>query len=375
MRDWVREGLARVGERYPAARVARSQARWSQLWQGTVPDGTYPFMYAPVTFNYYDAVHTHEGRLQAMLDEFLARPNFDDDFVPTLFTGCRNATIPGLFGAREVVLDGDHSSERLLTSVEDVDTLPAPAIAPESLAQFWLDMERYLLEETEGALPVHVTDMQGPADVCGKLLGYDELFIGAISEPDAYHRLMTKVTDAFLLFWAAQRDLLGAAFVPTHLWGWSWVPVDNGATMSVDSLVMLSPDFYDEFYAPYITRIADAFGGVAVHSCGNFAQVVPNLCRTPGITAINTSQMTLPQLLEAGLDASMLVIMFTSSADAGELFSLIRAHNLRVEVTVAPDWPKDANGTAKPVADWTRAEYDAALSDHQRLLAAAAGSA
>jgi len=137
------------------------------------------------------------------------------------------------------------------------------------------------LEETEGRLPVHVVDMQGPADVCGKLWNYGDFLLSAYTDPDAYHSLMTRVTDAFIMFWDAQRSLLGDKFIGTHLFGWSYVPTDAGASVSADSLVMISPGFYDEFYSPYLQRIGAAFGGVAVHSCGDFSAVLPRMLKTP----------------------------------------------------------------------------------------------
>lgn len=67
--------------------------------------------------------------------------------------------------------------------------------------------------------------------------------------------------------------LLGDLLVKTHLHTWDWVPDDVGVTCSVDSLVMVSPDFYENFYKPYIVRIGETFGGVTVHSCGKLPGV------------------------------------------------------------------------------------------------------
>lgn len=82
-------------------------------------------------------------------------------------------------------------------------------------------MQKYLLEETEGRIPVHVTDMQGPVDVAGQLWGYDNLFISAYEEPEYYNKLLAKLTRAFILFWKSQKEILGDSFAGTHLKGHS----------------------------------------------------------------------------------------------------------------------------------------------------------
>ena len=41
--------------------------------------------------------------------------------------------------------------------------------------------------------------MQGPVDVCGQLWGYDNLFVCAYEQPEQYGKLMSKVSDAFIM--------------------------------------------------------------------------------------------------------------------------------------------------------------------------------
>lgn len=372
MQTWIKDQLDRVDALYPPERLARSRERWERLWRGEPLLDRYPFVYNPLTFNYYDALHTPEQRLRASLDEFTIRGAFDDDFIPTLFPGCRASTIPGMFGALETIVDDDVSCERVIRDVADIAQLPEPDILPGSVAQGWLDMQRYFLDETEGRLPIHVADMQGPADVCGKLWGYDAFFVAAYTDPDAFHELMHKVTDAFILLWERQRRLLGDHFVPTHLWAWSWAPPDIGAALSADSLVMISDDFYREFYQPHFERIGAAFGGLSIHSCGQFGGLMQALCRTEHLKAVNTSQMTLPDLLAAGFNTDLVPIAFTDMQRVAETFELAHRHALRLDLTVARDWPA-ADGTIIPPDAWTGEQRAAFQHDHETILKAASG--
>lgn len=354
MQRAVKEKLDRIDDLFPADRLRASKERWRRNWAGEPPLDRYPFVYSPIALGYYCAGKAPGELLHDFLDEIIVRGQAQDDFIPTIFPGCKQSTLPNMFGARDVRVGDDWTCDRVVMKADDVFSLPEAAIAPGSVAQEWLDLQRWLLEETEGRMPIHVVDMQGPADVCGQLWGYEELLLAALEMPDAYHAIMRKATDAFILFWEAQRDLLGEQFVGTHLLGWDWVPPGIGATVSADSLVMVSPAFYQEFYRPCLRRIADHFGGVTVHSCGQFPAVIPGLCATPGLRGINAGQMTVPDLLAAGMSSAQVIIAYLPSLDDAEAtFALVRERALRVNFTVSGFWPE----TDKPVAEWGEDEF------------------
>jgi len=353
--------LDEIDRLFPPERLAKSKARWRALWHGQPPPDRQPFVYAP-TFNYYDDVDPGERRLDKTLDECLLHGRVNDDFIPSVFPGCRQATLPNLFGAREVVMEDDYASDVLIHDPADIDRLPEPSAGPGTLARHWLDMQAWFVEATDGRLPVHVVDMQGPADVCGKLWSYDAFLVAAYENPEGYHRLMRRVTDAFVMFWTLQADLLGELFVGTHLFGWDWVPDDAGASVSADSLVMISPDFYREFFQPYIERIACALGGVTVHSCGNFAAVLPALCATPGLRGVNAGQMTLGDLVQAGVDRTKVISCGCGLEDLEAARAAIRKHGLLVDATLFGIWPQG------PATGWTAAEWDEIRRRDERAL-------
>ena len=89
MRSWVKEKMKRVDDLFPEDRLNRSKTRWAQLWSGDVETlDRYPFVYSPLTMNYYDIVETPEDRLRHSLEEFINRGRIADDFIPTFFPGC-----------------------------------------------------------------------------------------------------------------------------------------------------------------------------------------------------------------------------------------------------------------------------------------------
>lgn len=344
IKDTVQRKLDQIDLCFPQERLQRSKERLRRLWHGEAPLDRYPFTYAPLIYGYYQPDIDPERVLLAVLDEIIARGDVEDDFIPAFFPGCRQSTIPSMFGAREISCDDDFTCEQqYYHDVGDIERIE-PKIAPGTTAHAWLLMQEYVLEMTAGRLPVHVIDMQGPGDVCGKLVGYDTLFCWAYEEPELIRLLMEKATDAFIALWDAQLGLCGDLFVNTHLFGWNWVPSDAGASVSVDSLVMISPAFYREFYQPHLQRIAERYGGLAVHSCGYLTDLFPVLCATPSLKAFNAGQMTVCEMREIGLDERIIASVNVDPAKREETFRCMKENGLRLDPTIYVLWPYGESG-------------------------------
>ncbi len=333
MNDLVKRKLNEVDRLYPTSRIEKSIARWQAVYENRLPYDRYPFVFEPFSFNYYDDVHDKESRLHALLDEIIYRGVIEDDFIPALFPGCKQSTIPGMFGAKEIVTNGDYSCERIIKNNDDIDRLPRAEILPGSSAQQWLEMQEYFLDECEGRLPINVCDMQGSMDVAGQLFGYDNLFLCAYDDSERFFELNAKTADAFCLLWDKQKRLLGEHMIPTHLFGWNWAPTNIGASLSADILAMMSQDFFDAFYAPVLEDISKRMGGLVVHSCGNFSAVMESLREIKGINAVNAGQMSVSQVVEAGWDKNKAIISREKFCDAEQIFSLVKEQNLSPVLT------------------------------------------
>jgi hypothetical protein len=372
MKDEVRRKLDRIDELFPAERLDASKARIRALKQNEAPVDRYPFILDSLGFNYYDDVMPAAERLDRMLDEIIAHGMTQDDFIPQFFPGCRVATIPDMFGAKENIqtrADGSREyavCDKLLSSTDDPRDLPEPVISPDSIASFWLDMQAYVLNETEGRLPISVIDMQGPMDVAGQLWGYDNLFLDAMDEGVKTKALLEKCTTAFIELWQRQQDLLGDTFVGTHLWGWSWVKEgsNHGASLSMDSLAMISADFFSAHTREHLARISEAFGGLAIHSCGDFSAVVSGITGISGIDTINSSQMSLGQLVEAGVRPDMFITIARGIDDLDKEYRLIKAHQLKVEMTISGVWPESGQHPDQ----WSEAEWCKFRDREHRIL-------
>jgi len=325
------------------------------MWNGSRDIDRYPFTFDWPHFNAYNVNHPPQERIQAYLDGLLFIGQFQDDLIPSIFPGLNHASIPSMLGAVEVRLGMETACEKLIYRPEDIDRLPEPVIKAGSPAAYWIEAAGQFLEEIQGRIGVHVCDMQGPFDVGAQLWGYDEMIVCAYEDPDRYHRLLSLCTEAFILFWQAQKNVLGDMFICNHFFAHDWFPADIGSTLSADGLVMCSPSFYVEFVAPYITRVADALGGTVVHSCGDFRPVLKELCATKGVKGINASQLTIQELTDAGLDPAKTVIAFVTEQDLPETMTRVRHHNLGVYLTVADFYMFYPDGSVK--LDLTREEW------------------
>ena len=342
MREIVRKKLEQIDELYPKERLSKSKDRWGRLWHNLPPLDRHPFVAFPIGLNCYSPSHDMEQRLHEHLDEFIRRGRFHDDYIPAFSNGCRQGTIPSMFGVPEVILGEDYSCERLLHSATDIEHLPEAKITQDVMAYAWIEMARYYVEETEGRIPVHVCDMQGPIDVAGQLWGYENFFEAAYDTPEICHALLQKTTAAFILLWNSQKNAVGGElFVGTHLSPYDWIPQNFGATVSVDSMVMVSPSFFNEFFTPSLKIIAEHFGGITLHSCGDFSAVIPAVNNVPYIRGMHAGQMNIEQIMNSGIDKAITLI---TGYDENELMFDLLSNERQAVIPHVNPWP--------PGVDW-----------------------
>ncbi|MDR2434699.1 MAG: hypothetical protein LBD47_09050 [Treponema sp.] len=359
MTNSVREKLKIIKDIYPDEKLKTRKERWRRMWRGEPPLDRYPFVFYPPLVDYYNTVYPKEERFNLFLDEFILRGNLEEDYIPAFFPGCRQGTIPGMFGAKEIVACGDYTCEKIIFNPEDINKLPEPSIKQGTPAYDMLEMERYFIEESDGQIPVHVCDMQGPLDAAAQLWGYDPLFLSAYDDDGKYDGIMDLVTRAFIMLWDAQKKICGDRFIATHMYGWTWVPDGLiGASLSADSMAMMSPDYFNEYYKPYIEKLGEYFGALTIHSCGNFSTLVKCLAEMPEIKAVNASQMTPQALYEAGWNPSKIIITKEDFDKAPAIFSFIREKKLRVEFCIRELWETGEKGLAKNPAAWTGETWD-----------------
>ncbi len=226
--------------------------------------------------------------LEAQLAEVEAQSKLAGDLVPALCPTLGVIAIPSAFGAETIWWENDFPAVKPLLAghPERAWDLAAPGTREGELGRI-LDYTRFFIEKTGGRLPVRLGDIQGPIDNAALLLGHTTFLEALITHPREVHRVLDLVTDLMIRFAKAQRDLvrgLGAEFVPSGFQ--PWIPDGGGLSIANDVGVMLSPALHDEFSVPYLNRISEEFGGVYIHSCGDWTRLFPSLEKVRGLRGL-----------------------------------------------------------------------------------------
>jgi Uroporphyrinogen decarboxylase (URO-D) len=226
--------------------------------------------------------------LAAQLEEIDGQLAFRGDLVPALCPTLGVIAIPSAFGCEVVWWENDFPSVRPLPGEDPrrVRALSPPALKDGVLGRI-LDYSRLFVERLGGRFPVRLSDLQGPLDNAALILGHTQLLEAVLTHPSEVHHLLGMITDLMIAFARAQRDLvqgLGAEFVPSGFQ--PWIPDGSGLSIANDASVMLPPALHNEFSVPYLNRLSEEFGGVYVHSCGNWTHLFPSLDKIRGLRGL-----------------------------------------------------------------------------------------
>ncbi len=215
--------------------------------------------------------------------------SIDDDFVPYLMPWFGTIVAASAFGCEIVYpYKADPAANPRYYPVvthEDVEKLEVIDPEKDGLMPTVLEFLRYMKENS--FLPVGITDFQGPLTTANQLMGYDKLIYLMFDRPDLMHRLMDVVTESLILWVKKQKEVIGEPM--------DWCIGDQqvymgkhgGVWFSDDDAVLMSPETYREFVVPYNSRVLKAFGGGALHYCGNATHHADSFLEMEGLKALN----------------------------------------------------------------------------------------
>jgi hypothetical protein len=379
MNDWVKEKLYRIDELYPPQRIQKSKNRWTKLWREGRPADRYPFTYGHLTMNIQAAPplpDNYENRLRNCLDEIIARGIGHDDYIPSIPTGANVNLFANMFGAKEIIVGDDRTSERILDKPEDIDSLQGPNMGPGTVAHNIFKYQEYVMEETQGRILIHSANMPGPSEIAGMLFGPEKGIYCAFDDPNRFHILLSRVTDAFITFAQRQSELVGNLLNRSNIWDWDWAPDDIGVACGSDSITLASPEFYEEFYKPYLVRIGKAFGHIMLHSCGNYPKHIKRLTYTPYVSGLNTTQMKIQETINAGFNKDIVLsaggrTCYSTVEQIEEGFDFIKKNRLKAYLAAVCHWPRNWRDGV-PVLPWNEDDLRRIRESEERILQAAA---
>lgn len=273
-------------------------ARWEAFW--SLEDIGRPLWMIPTTpvlavgatgrVPWRSLLQDREVQLNAQLALLKWRESVElgDDFVPHMQAQQGVTVFASAFGCEveffDHTLPWSHPVIRPEDPPEKVYELPVPAITDGQLGTI-LEWGDYFVERAAGRYALALTDLQGPLDSAYLVWEPSAFMVAMYTNPREVHHLMRLTTDLIISFVREQRSRV-PEFMPCH-YPPVWLPDGRGIAVSDDCLAVLSPGLYEEFALPYLNELSDEFGGVFVHSCGNFLHQFDNLEKVHNLRGLN----------------------------------------------------------------------------------------
>ena len=335
--------LRTVRELYPEERIAESRARLQHVWDRKLPEDRIPYVFSSFPFSSRlhglrmdFACHDVRTSLAYQLDAMTARAVLSDDYIPALLPGMRSGAIPTAFGCEELAIGEQFHVRPVVQSAADIYRLRAPDLAGSGFTHVVLERIRRFRELTSGQLPIHSTDMQGPFSTACALWDDQALMLAMIDEPEAVRFLMDLTTEAFIEFMKLQIDAAEGDIIPIHCMPFAWMPLDKGVCVSEDYLALLSPSTCTDFLMPCLERIAEAFGGIVVHSCGDFRHNLNAIANVKGLLGINfgVSETPLAEIVDV-LGTEVVLLPHATEVSSCEVPVISQAEHIRYSMGLA----------------------------------------
>ncbi|MGE5222075.1 MAG: uroporphyrinogen decarboxylase family protein [Omnitrophica WOR_2 bacterium] len=172
-------------------------------------------------------------------------------------------------------------------SIEELRAVEYPDYHKSPIMNMVLDCIDYLKEKTCGKLPICLTDTQSPSDTATLIVDASEFFIGCYQQEEIIAEFMGKITDLIIEFSNVQAKRIGRDLhvKPGHIMPSS--TAYRGLSISDDNLAVASPWINEKLAFPFDQKLADAFNGLAVHSCGKWARTMEKLKNLENILMVD----------------------------------------------------------------------------------------
>ncbi len=220
------------------------------------------------------------GGLQKSLDYFSDAPTYLEPWYGIGLT-------PSAFGGEYEWPEGQAPVMRpQYKSVDEFVHLTPRAFQDVPIMQHTLKMIEYFLAETQGRVPMSWADLQSALNAATELVDTSGFFTGMLEAPNKVNEILGAISDVVIAFTRKQSELIGSALArPGH--GFASSRRGTGIGVSCDNLVMVSPRLYAAVCNPFDARIGEAFGGFAIHSCGDWSRWIPAVKQNPQLMMVD----------------------------------------------------------------------------------------
>ena len=237
-----------------------------------------------------DALQNKESQLKAELGllQWRESSDLDDDFIPHLQPQGGTSVCASAFGSRveffEHTMPWAHPVILENDPPEKVYDLPVPKPTDGQLGDM-IEFNDYFVEQTKGRYPIALTDLQGPLDTAYLVWDSSAFMLAMYTNPKEVHHIMRLATDLTIAYIKEQKAH-SPEFIPCHFPP-IYLPDGRGVAISDDGLAVISAKLYEEFCLPYVNEMSEEFGGIQIHSCGNFVHQFDNLAKVHNLRGLN----------------------------------------------------------------------------------------
>lgn len=264
-----------------AAYATELDQRCADFWNAGSGVLVYRRMRVAECFSY--GCRDMERSLQLQLGALEQSKKFRADVPNFLEPWYGIGTVSAAFGSDYTWTEGNAPAmkPRFSSLDELLDHRPVP-VAETAIGRHTLDMIAYFMEKTRGMLPVSFTDSQSPLNMVPNLLPLDSFFMDVLLEPEKVRDFFDILAGLSVEFNREQEKLIGDALVlPGH--GFASSVKWKGMGLSDDNAIMVSPGQYTDLAVPSAKKIADPYGGLAFHSCGDWSGWIDAVLNIDGL--------------------------------------------------------------------------------------------
>jgi hypothetical protein len=311
------------------AEAAAADQRYAAFWAAPAGLAVWQRVRAGEVFR--DACRDRRRSLRLQLGALARSLDYATDAPMYLEPWYGIGTTAAAFGGDYVWHEGQAPAVRpLYRSLDEVPQLVPRSTGEAPILAETLATIEYFLDATAGRLPLSWCDVQAPLNTATGLVDISGFFIGLLDQPGRARELLSAITQALIDFTRRQSALIGPCLArPGH--GFASSRLGTGIGLSTDNLIMVSPQLYESFCLADNRAIGAAFGGVAIHSCGDFARWLPALLQLDNLVMVDGAfsprtdpKPNVPEKFRDTLTGTGVVLQARLVGDPDEVLALAR---------------------------------------------------
>ena len=252
-------------------------------------------------FEYNDSFSDKGKMLLNQLGSLFIHAQIKDHFPYAIRCNYGTVILPSILGAKYRLTENSMPWCDHLENLDQVKALIKKGIPDPNagLGRACFETAEYYLKvlskypKLKSVVTIYHPDFQGPFDAAHLIWGHEMLY-AMFDHPEIVHGLLSVITETYISWMKKWKEFVrdDSAFT-AH---WDYI-VKGGIMIRDDSVVMISPDQYEEFVKPYDQKLLSVFGG-CIHFCGKGDAFIDSMCKTKNLSGINCSQ---PELNDFGL--------------------------------------------------------------------------